>query len=149
MNDAYRLLRSRPRSEAEMRGRLELKRYNDDTIGSVIARLKKAGEIDDIRFTDFWIESIMSSNPVSDIMLRHELKEKGIPEPIIEEALSKKAKKYDEYEVALNMAGEHFKRLVKFDRAKALKRLHDFLARRGYDYDIVNKVIDAIINEDR
>ncbi|MCX5678516.1 MAG: regulatory protein RecX [Candidatus Omnitrophica bacterium] len=146
-NNAYCLLRSRPRSESEMRGRLKLKRYDESTIDAVIESLKKAAEIDDVRFADFWVESRMHVNPVGDVVLRRELKEKGVPGPIIEAALEKKSQNYDDYAVALNMAGERFKRLVKLDRRKALKRLYDYLLRRGFNYDIVKRVIDAVMNE--
>lgn len=131
-----------------MRGRLKLKRYDETTIDSVIESLKSAAQIDDMKFADFWVESRMHVNPVGNVVLRRELKEKGVPEPIIEEALQKKSRNYDEYTVALNMAGERFKRLVKLDRRKALKRLYDYLLRRGFDYDIVKRVIDAVVDED-
>ena len=54
-NNAYCLLRSRPRSEAEMRGRLEAKRYDEPTIEAVIESLKRIGQIDDGRFAGFWV----------------------------------------------------------------------------------------------
>jgi len=131
-----------------MRGRLKLKRYDEATVDAVIESLKKASEIDDVKFADFWVESRMHVNPAGDLILRRELKEKGVPGPIIEAALQKKAQNYDEYAVAFNMAGERFKRFVKLDRRKALKRLYDYLLRRGFDYDIVKRVIDAVMNED-
>lgn len=130
-----------------MRLRLKLKRYDGPTIEAVIESLRTAGEINDEKFTGFWIESRMHTNPVGDVILRRELKEKGVPDPIIEAALQGKAQNYDEYTVAFNMAGERFKRLVKLDRRKALKRLYDYLLRRGFDYDIVKRVIDAVMDE--
>ena len=86
-------------------------------------------------------------NPVGDMLLRRELKEKGVPEPIIEEALREKTQNYDEYKVAFDMAEERFKRLVKLDKKKALKRLYDHLLRRGFSYDIVKRVIDTVMDE--
>ncbi len=146
-NNAYCLLRSRPRSEAEIRGRLKLKRYDGPTIDAVIESLKKAALIDDVKFADLWVESRMHLNPAGNVVLRRELEAKGVSDPIIEAALRKKDRDYDEYAIAINMAGERFKRLVKLDRRKALKRLYDYLLRRGFDYDIVKRVIDAVMNE--
>ena len=148
-NNAYCLLRSRPRSEREIRDRLKLKRYDESTIEVVIEGLKKAGKIDDVKFASLWVESRMHTNPAGDVVLRHELKEKGVSEPVIDAALLEKSQNYDEYAVALNMAGERFKRLVKLDRKKASKRLYDFLLRRGFSYDIVRKVVDTVIDENR
>ena len=143
-NNAYSLLRSRPRSEAEMRGRLRLKGYDDAIIDGVIDGLKRVGDIDDLKFAKLWVESRMHLNPAGDIVLRQELKEKGIADSIIEATLEEKAKSYDEYEVASSMARERFERLKKLDRRKAMKRLYDFLSRRGFKYETVSRIIDEL-----
>lgn len=144
-NNAYCLLRSRPRSESEMRGRLKLKRYDESTIEAVIESLKKVDQIDDVKFANFWVESRMHVNPVGDIILKRELKDKGVPEPIIEGALRDKAKNYDEYRVALDIAKGRFERFSGPERSKAVKRLYDLLIRRGFEYDIVRRVIGEIV----
>ena len=46
------------------------------------------------------------------------------------------------------MAGERFGRLKKLDRPKVLKRLYDFLLRRGFKYDTVRKVVENIVDAD-
>jgi len=130
-----------------LRSRLKLKRYDEATIDSVVAALKKAGEIDDRKFAGFWIESRMHVNPLGRSALRRELKLKGVADPVIAEALEEGTRNYDEYEVALNMARERFKRLVKLDRKKASKRLYDYLMRREFDYDVVSRVIGTLIDE--
>lgn len=144
-NNAYCLLRSRPRSESEMRGRLKLKRYDESTIEAVIQSLKKVDQIDDVNFANFWVESRMHVNPVGDIILRRELKNKGVPEAIIEGALRDKAQNYDEYRVALDVAERRLKRISGPDRPKAAKKLYDLLLRRGFEYEIVKRVIGEII----
>ena len=144
-NNAYALLRQRPRSEFEMRSRLKLKGYGIEIVDQVIEALRRAGEIDDARFAKLWVDSRMQTNPVGDVVLRYELKEKGVSATMIEAALAKKAEEYDEYEVASNMAGERFERLKKLDRKKALKRLYDFLLRRGFKYETVRKVVEKIV----
>ncbi len=143
-NNAYALLRQRPRSEFEITSRLKMKGYGEDIVGYVIEVLKGAGETDDARFAKLWVDSRMQTNPVGDVVLRHELKVKGVSDPIIEAALAKKAGDYDEYEIAFSMAGERFERLKKLDRPKALKRLYDFLLRRGFAYNTVRRIIEEI-----
>lgn len=147
-NNAYALLRQRPRSEFEIRDRLKSKGYDGDVIDFVVEALRKIGEVDDARFAKLWVESRMHLNPVGDVVLRHELKHKGLAESIIEEVLSKKAEEYDEYDIAFNMAWEQFERLKKLDRRKALKRVYDFLLRRGFKYDTVRKIVENITNAD-
>jgi regulatory protein len=143
-NNAYALLRSRPRSEFELRQRLHLKGYSDSTIGEVVEDLRHSGLLDDGKFAKFWIESRMHLNPAGDVVLRHELKSKGVTDPVIESALEAKGRAYDERGIALSMARERFERLRKFDKRKAVKRLYDFLVRRGFKYDTVREVIEEL-----
>ena len=159
-NNAYALLRQRPRSEFEIRERLRLKGYDREIIDTVVEDLRRLGEIDDEKFAMLWMQSRMHSNPVGDVVLKHELKIKGVADPIIEATLSRKAKDYDEYEVAFNMAVEQFERFKKLDasaslgidpersrrvdKKKALKRVYDFLLRRGFKYDTIRKVIEGL-----
>ena len=147
-NNAYALLRQRPRSEFEIRNRLKLKGYDEEIVEYVIENMRRAGEIDDVRFAKLWIDERMRISPVGDIVLRHELKSKGLSDAIIEATLMKKAEDYDEYEVAFSMAGERFEQLKKLDRKKALKRLYDFLLRRGFKYETVRKIVEKIVNAD-
>jgi len=147
-NNAYALLRQRPRSEFEIRERLKLKGYGGPVIESVVEGLRRAGEIDDARFAKLWVDERMRLNPAGDVVLRHELKVKGLPVQLIERALDEKNKNYDEYEIALSMAGDRFERLKKLDRKKALKRLYDFLLRRGFKYETVRRVVENIAGRD-
>ncbi len=143
-NNAYVLLRQRPRSEFEIRNRLRLKGYSEDIIEFVVQALKRIGEIDDARFAKLWVDSRMHMNPVGDVVLRHELKEKGVAEALIEGALAKKAEDYDEYDLAFSMAAEQYGRLKKIDRRKALKRVYDFLLRRGFKYDTIRRIVEEL-----
>ena len=144
-NNAYALLRQRPRSVYEIRNRLKLKGYADLLIEDVVASLERAGELNDERFARLWVESRMHMNPAGDVVLKHELERNGISDKIIEAVLIEKAEKYDEYELALSMAKERFERLKKLDRRKATKRIYDFLMRRGFKYDNIRRVVENLI----
>lgn len=143
-NNAYALLRMRPRSESEIRERLKRKGYGGVVIDGVIDDLRRTGNIDDAKFARFWIDSRMHANPMGDVVLKYELKLKGVSDSVIEAALQDKAANYDEYEAAFSMAKERFERLKKLDKKKALKRLYDFLIRRGFKYDTVRKIVENI-----
>ena len=143
-NNAYALLRLRPRSEFEIRQRLKLKGYDESLIENVTSDLRRLGDIDDEKFAKFWIESRMHLNPMGDVILKHELKLKGVSDSIIETTLSQKAKNYDEYEVAFSMAKERFERFRKLDKHKAMKRVYDFLMRRGFKYETIQRIIDEL-----
>ena len=143
-NNAYSLLRSRPRSEYEIRQRLRLKGYEASVIDAVVELLRRSGYIDDKKFARFWVDSRMHSNPMGEVVLKQELKEKGVRGSIIEATLEDAHKSYDEYEVAFSMAKERFNRLKKLDRRKAAKRLYDFLLRRGFKFDTVQRIVEEL-----
>ncbi|MFH0763820.1 MAG: regulatory protein RecX [Candidatus Omnitrophota bacterium] len=151
-NNAYLLLRTRPRSEAEIRQRLKLKGYDDTVVDGVVGDLKRTGNIDDAKFARFWVESRMHMNPMGDVILKHELKSKGVNDSVIEATLQDKAKDYDEYETAFSMANERYKRFQKLDasaslgtgKRKALKRVYDFLLRRGFKYDTIRRITQEL-----
>lgn len=143
-HNVHALLRQRPRSEHEVRIRLKQKGYEESVIEEVIADFRRVGELDDMKFARIWMESRMRMNPVGDVVLKYELREKGVSDPIIEATLAEKAKEYDEYEVAFNMAKEKFERFKKLDKRKAMKRIYDFLVRRGFTYDNVRRVVEEL-----
>ncbi len=143
-NYAFTLLRNRPRSERELRERLKMKGFEDETVDIVIADLARVGYVNDAKFAKFLIDSRMHMNPVGDVLLKYQLKDKGVDDAIIDAALGEKAKSYDEYGLALEMAKERFERLRKLDRRKAAKRVYDFLLRRGFKYDTVRKIIEEL-----
>ena len=144
-NNAYALLRQRPRSVHEIRNRLKLKGYDDLLIEDVVASLEQAGDLNDEKFARFWVESRMHMNPAGDVVLKHELKRNGISEDLIEAVLTEKAEKYNEYEIALSMAKDRFERLKKLDRRKATKRIYDYLLRRGFKYDNIRRVVENLV----
>jgi len=144
-NNAYALLRQRPRSVYEIRSRLKLKGYADNLIEDVVASLERAGELNDERFARFWVESRMHMNPAGDVVLKHELIRNGINDSIIETVLTEKSENYDEYEIALSMAKDRFERLKKLDRRKATKRIYDLLLRRGFNYENIRRVVENLI----
>jgi len=142
--NAYALLRVRPRSEQELRSRLTDKGFAGPVVDRVTSDLKKRGEIDDVKFTRFWIRSRTNFKPVGDVILRHELRTKGISDSIIEATLAAEDISFNEYEVAKKMAEERLKRLQRLDSRKALKRLYDFLTRRGFKFDVIHRIIEEL-----
>jgi regulatory protein len=151
-NNVYALLRSRPRSEFEVRQRLKLKGYSAALIDDTVENFRKTGDLDDEKFARLWVQSRMHMNPAGDVVLRHELKQKGIAEAVISAALEFKAENYDEHALALSIAEERFHRLKALDRRKALKRVYDFMLRRGFKYDTIQRILGeltGIDDEDR
>jgi regulatory protein len=137
---ALNFLSYRPRSAEEVRRRLREKKISETAIETVIERLERAGLLDDRAFTRFWIENREQFKPRGAQALRYELRQKGVPDAIIEDALSD----FDEQDAAYRAARAQVRRYAQADQQTFRKRLGDHLARRGFAYSTVRDVLDRL-----
>jgi len=137
---AFLLLSFRMRSKDEMRQRLIKKGYTEDEVNGVIDKLEGLNYLNDREFAQTWVKSRIVSKPLGRSLMFRELKRKGIAVDIIEDVLNESLKGYDEYEVAKELA---LKRLgkIKVRDSKMWQRLSGYLARRGFSYEVIQKVL--------
>jgi len=143
---ALRLLSSRPRSEAEIRRKLREHKIPEPVIEAAVERLRRTGLLNDQEFAAYWVENRGTFRPRSKRVLKAELKQKGIVDDgVLGEALSAA----NDAEAAYNLAS----RRARLARVSALpykdfrRRLGEFLARRGFDYDLVDTVVERVWKE--
>lgn len=134
-------LSRRPRSRRELERYLAGKDGSPDEIEAVLARLEKAGYMDDLAFASFWVENRERFRPKGKRAIRYELRQKGVNETIIDQALEELD--VDEVESAYRAAQKRLRRLeVIEDRWEFRRRLGDYLGRRGFGWDTVREVAD-------
>lgn len=124
-NAALNFLSFRPRSEMEIRQ--YLKRRKAEDIDGVLEKLKQIGQVNDEEFARWWIEQRNTFRPKGKRALEMELRRKGIKAKVEvgdEEGLAMKA-----VQRKLPMPPE---------------KIFRFLASRGFDYEIIEKVIAKI-----
>ena len=139
---ALDLLSYRPRSEAEIRERLA-ERYDPETAGEVLERLRRSGLVDDREFARYWVQNRLEHNPRGAVALRQELYQKGVDESAIEEALAE----YDEEEAAARAAETARRKLRGLPPDVFRRRLTDYLLRRGFSYGVVRAVVQQALEE--
>jgi regulatory protein len=132
-----RLLAGRPRSEVELRRRLERAGYPPHVIGPVLDRLRASGDVDDAAFVRAWVENRMAFRPRGAAMLRSELRRRGIAAGLIDSALAE----VDEGEAAWQAARRAARRWERFDVAARREKVYQFLLRRGFDHDIIRQTL--------
>ncbi len=132
---ALRLLASRPRTVAEMRERLRRRGIPDVHVRAVLRDLTAAGYLDDLAFARQWIAG-RAPHGRGVARLRWELREKGAPAAVIEQAIREAASRED-----LSATEERAARELVARRARAyahlapearLRRLAGLLERRGF-----------------
>ncbi len=137
---ALDLLSYRPRSEAEIRERLS-ERYDAETAGEVLERLRRSGLVDDREFARYWVQNRLQHNPRGAMALRQELYQKGVDEAAIEEALAE----YNEEEAAARAAETARRKLRGLAPDVFRRRMTDYLLRRGFPYSVVRAVVQQIL----
>jgi regulatory protein len=141
-NQAVRLLSFRPRSRRELETRLKKNGYGSEAIAAAIERMVELGYIDDVDFASYWVENRQQHRPRGRRLLASELRSKGVPPDIVDQAIEEA--EIDEYAQALELAVRRAERLRGLDRETWRRRLAGFLQRRGYGWDVVRPVLDDV-----
>jgi len=143
LDRAVRLLARRPYSRAEIRRHLESNQVASPIIEEVLTRLEHLGYVDDHAFAQYWIENREQFGPRGPRALHYELRQKGVSDTIIQAALEA----LDTHGSAYRAARAQVRRLRGLSRQAFRNKLGSFLARRGFDYDIVREVANQLITE--
>jgi regulatory protein len=143
LNAALRFLAYRPRSEAEVRQRLQKRGFEDGHIARVLARLKEQGLVDDAAFARYWLDNRESFSPRSRRLTGMELARKGLARDIIEDVLAGLDEGASAYRAALSKA----RHLSPADYEDFRRRLVAYLGRRGFGYDIVRETVARVWKE--
>lgn len=142
-NAACRFLSYRPRSEQEVRQRLLRQGYDDACIQPTMVRLKELGIIDDAQFARLWVDNRDDLRPRGRRLIKMELRQKGLSQDIIEQAVGD----LDETEAAYRAAEKKARSLPTNDYDTFRKRLAAHLGRRGFGYETMNTTIERIWKE--
>ena len=142
LNYAFRLLSFRMRSKDEMRGRLVKKGYTGSEVNEVLDKLERLNYLNDTEFARMWVKNRVESKPLGSALIRRELKQKGIAPDIIKDVLDESLKGYDEYEAARELV---LKKISKSNTRddRLLQRLSGYLDRRGFSYEVIQKVLKS------
>jgi len=143
LNVATHYLGYRPRSEFEVRERLQRRGFDENNIGVVIARLKEQGLVDDMDFARFWKENRDSFSPRSQWLTKLELRQKGVADDIIDQVVGTIDDDDSAYRAALSKA----RRLSRSDYQDFRHRLGEYLRRRGFGYGVINLTVERVWEE--
>jgi regulatory protein len=140
---ALNLLSYRPRSEREIRRRLQRKGYSERAIEEAVQRLLRAKLLDDEEFARYWISNREQFRPRGQFALRQELWRKGVSDRIIDRLLEE----VDEAENAYRAATKRLSRWQRMDPSERQRKLTGYLQRRGFSYDVIREVWDRLVAE--
>lgn len=125
--------------------KLRQKGFSPKGINASIEDLEKAGLIKDETFANEWIRRRSKANPRGKKMLKLELIDKGVAPSTINQVLSN-IDSNRELTTALRLAEKQIKRYKSLELHVAKRRLHGFLARRGFGYNTVEQVTQKVLS---
>ena len=136
-------LKPKTYTKSEMERQLEREGFSSNAIETSIAELIRSGHIRDRKYAENWIVRRQKSNPRGKTLLKRELVDKGIDRETAEQVVAAVETK-DETKVALEIAQKRAKQYKRLPTHVAKRRLHGFLARRGFGSEIVRQVLEQI-----
>jgi regulatory protein len=144
LQSALKLVDFRSRTERELKDKLSKKGFDQEKIEGVLVKLRESRIVQDDRFAESWVENRNNFHPRSQRLIKYELKNKGITEEVIEEALKNSA---DDEALAYNAAIKMRNRYSGFDWQVFQKKISAYLLRKGFSYDVVSSTVKKVWQE--
>ncbi len=143
-NYSLDLLRENIYSKTQMTRELEREGFGEQAVKTIIAELIHSGHIRDRLYAENWIQRRQKSNPKGRTVLKQELIDKGVDREIAEQVLAA-VKSEEESKLAFQIAQKRAKQYKRLPIHVAKRRLHGFLARRGFEPEVILQVIEQVL----
>lgn len=138
---AFDYLSYRIRSVDEIKKKLKAKKISENIISKVISHLEELKLVDDEQFATQLAREKIKNKGIGKKVLLQKFFQKGIPKATGEKVLAKLFEEFDEKELALRNFNKYYPKIKDKDKAEQKKKIFDYLARKGFDFDIINEVI--------
>lgn len=137
---ALSLLTDTDRTEEQLRQKLRQKSYPDDVVEQAIAYVKSFGYIDDEKYAKRFVENRKFSKSKREISAL--LSQKGLKREVIEQAFEECYCSEDAIE-AIRRLAEKKKYSPDMKNEKEIKKICDYLLRKGFQYGDIRQVIQV------
>ena len=151
---SYLLLSYRTRSENEMIERLKRKKFSQGTITAVINAFKNSNLINDKDFAKNIAEDKIKSKMIGSERIREDMVRKGIDRQTAEDAVKNALENdsgeiLDEDEKAYRALIKRRKQISETDFRTLHRKLFDYLSRRGFNYDTIEKALQRLKRDEK
>lgn len=145
-NKALNILSKADQSERKIREKLS-NEFEEYTINEVIDFLKNNKFINDELLASKIVNTNINLNKCGKNKIRQNLYNKGINSESISEALCEIDENI-EFENAMYLAKRRYQRVKNEDKRKIYQKISQHLAYKGFNYDIIKKVLNKLLNVD-
>lgn len=134
----------RNHSEKEIRDKLS-RNYDNAVIEKVFEKLRNLKLLDDGKFAREWTDYRLRQNKSKNFIVR-ELLKKGINRESAVEILN--SFNINEKESAYETIKNKLPRYRKLEPIKAKNKIYQFLARKGFSYDVIEEIMEKFTRKD-
>lgn len=145
-NKALNILSKADQSEKKIKEKLSSE-FEEDTIDNVIDFLKRNNFINDDMLAQKIVNTNVNLNKCGKNKIKQNLYIKGIDKNSINEALSEIDDNI-EYENAMYLAKKRYNRVKNEDKRKIYQKISQHLAYKGFNYDIIKRVLNKLLSFD-
>ena len=138
-DSAAALLAHKMRTRSELAHRLAERGISDEAIEAALKKLETYGYVDDKAYAAEYVRSALAEGRLGRRAVEYRLGEKGLSRKVIEKAMQLYTEN-DEKEAAQKMIRLLLSRNAGADKKR---KAHAALARRGFDYDIINTLLSG------
>ncbi|MCB8994104.1 MAG: RecX family transcriptional regulator [Bacteroidales bacterium] len=138
------LCSAREKCSSDILNKLRQWKIPDETAAVILEKLKKDKFVDDLRYAGFFVRDKQKFNKWGRDKIRFALMHKQLPKDIIEEVMGNlPAETYESSlrELLKKKSGE----LEKYNAYERKNRLIRFALQRGFDYDLIFRIVDDYI----
>ena len=143
MTIATNALAVRAKSRGELAAQLKRRGIPLDVAENVLDRLERSKLIDDLEFARVWSRTRLSSKKISKRVLAQELRKKEVADDLIAIALDEISVD-EEFDAALQLGQRKARSLQSYADDVRERRITSALARKGYNYSIISRVLKEI-----
>lgn len=141
---AYAYLAHKPRTRAEVRRRLQRADVRESVIDDVLVRLEEQGYLDDGDYAEEYARQ-RRERGYGPYRVRSDLKQRGVDAELIERAVDEAYEPEALRRTARTLAEKRWNRLSREDdERRRRKKVHDYLARRGFPYGMISEIVRAL-----
>ncbi len=142
-NKALDFISYKPRSVQETYKKLHEAGFDEAVIHETLSKLSENGLLNDRIYAQNWVAERMELKPKSRRALEYELRKKGIPDRLIQSAVED----VDDFQAALEVAESRLSRFEGLPKFEFRKKMGNFLAGKGFSYDIISEVTQIMWNK--
>ncbi len=141
------LLDAAPKTRAQLAAAMRKRGVPDDAANEVLDRFEEVGLLDDAAFANAWVTSRQSGRGLAPRALSNELRQRGVAEPLIAEAVG--SVDTDDVEAAArDLATRRARATAGMPNAVRMRRLVAMLNRKGYSGELAVRVVREVLAVD-